>query len=222
MHGFQLTENELENLRFQIETSKMKKQTITVSRGGRRYLPYVFTEQGVAMLAGVLKSDIAVSVSIKIIKSFISMRKLLISNGQVFERLTNLEYKQIENEKNFNRIFNMLQQKEKIKQKIFFEGQIWDSYTLIIDLIKRAESKILIIDNYVDDSILDMLTKKKENVEVVIITSENSNISKLDIQKFNKEYSTLKVAKSNKFHDRFIIIDNKELYHLRSINKGFR
>ena len=93
--------------------------------------------------------------------------------------------------------------------KKFFEGQIWDSYSLIIDLIKKAKEKITIIDNYIDDSILKMLAKKNENVEVVILTSNKCNINKLDIQKFNKEYPTLKLAYTNKFHDRFIIIDNK-------------
>ena len=211
---FQLNEKELENLRFQIETSKREKNSINNSRGGRRYLPYVFTEQGVAMLAGVLKSDVAVSVSIKIIKAFISMRNFFINNGKIFDRLVELEYKQLENERNFNKVFNMLNSKEDIKQKIFFQGQIWESYSLIVDIIKKANSKITIIDNYVDDSILKMLSKKKNNVEVVVFTSEKSNILKLDIQKFNKEYPVLKVAKTDKFHDRFIVIDNKELYHV--------
>ena len=106
-----------------------------------------------------------------------------------------------------------MQYEENIKQKIFFEGQIYDAYSLIIDIIKRAKSKIMIIDNYIDDSVLKMLEKKNTNVEVIIITSNKSNISKLDIQKFNKEYPVLKIAKIDKFHDRFIIIDNKELYH---------
>ena len=106
-----------------------------------------------------------------------------------------------------------MQYEENIKQKIFFEGQIYDAYSLIIDIIKRAKSKIMIIDIYIDDSVLKMLEKKNTNVEVIIITSNKSNISKLDIQKFNKEYPVLKVAKIDKFHDRFIIIDNKELYH---------
>ena len=103
--------------------------------------------------------------------------------------------------------------KQKFIKKIFFEGQVWDAYSLIIKIIKKAKQKILIIDNYIDDSILDMLSKKNKNVEAVILTSYNSNISKLDIQKFNKEYPILKVARTNKFHDRFIVIDNKELYH---------
>ena len=210
---FQLSENELESLRFQFETSKRQNTIFNSSRGGRRYLPYVFTEQGVAMLSGILKSDTAIDISIKIIKAFISMRKLLTQNGQIFERLSTLEYKQLENEKNFDKIFNMLQNKQDVKQKIFFQGQIWDSYSLIINIIKKAKRKILIIDNYVDDSILEMLTKKNKNVEVVILTSNKSNIKNIDIKKFNSEYPTLKVAKTNKFHDRFILIDNKELYH---------
>ena len=209
---FQLTDEEVKILRFQIGTSN--DNTISKeSRGGRRYLPYVFTEQGIAMLAGVLKNEIAVAVSINIIKSFIEMRKFLNSNGQVFERLTNVEYKLLEHDKKFDKVFNQLQQEENIKQKIFFQGQIYDAYSLIIDIIKSANKKITIIDNYIDDSILKMLTKKNKNIEVVIITSDKSNIEKIDVKKFNKEYPILKVAKTDKFHDRFIIIDNKELYH---------
>ena len=207
---FQLTENEFQTLRFQFGTSKQNEEF----RGGRRYLPYVFTEQGIAMLAGVLKNDIAVKISISIIKSFIEMRKFLAANGQLFERLTNVEYKLLEHDKKFDKVFDQLQNEENIKQKIFFEGQIYDAYSLIIDIIKKANKKILIIDNYIDDSVLKMLTKKNTNVEVVILTSEKSNIEKIDIQKFNKEYHILKVAKTNKFHDRFIVIDNKEMYHL--------
>ncbi len=206
---FQLTEKEIENLRFQFGTSSLKKENY----GGRRYLPYVFTEQGISMLSVVLKNDIAIQVSINIIRAFIEMRKFLASNGQIFERLTNVEYKLLEHDKKFDKVSDELQNEENIKQKIFFEGQIWDSYSLIIDIIKSAEKKITIIDNYIDDSILKMLSKKNKEVEVIILTSEKSNISKLDIQKFNKEYPILKLAKSDKFHDRFIIIDNKELYH---------
>ena len=205
---FQLTEEEYKSLRC---------KNFTLNKNGRgqhrKYMPYVFTEHGITMLAGLLKSNIAVNISIKIVNTFIEMRKFLIQNGQVFDRISTLEYKQLENEKNFDKIFNMLQNKDNVKQKIFFEGQIWDSYSLIIDIIKKANNKIVIIDNYIDDSILKMLAKKKNNVESVIITSEKSNISKLDIQKFNKEYPVLKVAKTKKFHDRFILIDNKILYH---------
>ena len=211
---FQLTENEFQTLRFQNGTSKQNLKIKNELRGGRRYLPYVFTEQGIAMLAGVLKNDIAVKVSINIIKTFIEMRKFISLNGQVFERLTNMEYKLLEHDKKFEEVFNQLQLEENIKQRIFFNGQIWDSYSLIIDIIKKANKKILIIDNYIDDSVLKMLAKKNNNVEVTILTSDKSNIATLDIKKFNKEYPILKVAKTNKFHDRFIVIDNKEMYHL--------
>ena len=165
------------------------------------------------MLATVIRTDIAVDVSIKIMDAFIAMRNFLNSNGQVFERLTNVEYKLLEHDKKFDKVFNQLQQEENIKQKVFFQGQIWDSYSLIIDIIKRANKKITIIDYYIDDSILKMLTKKNKNVEVIIMTSDKSNIENIDVKKFNKEYPILKVAKTDKFHDRFIIIDNKELYH---------
>ena len=141
------------------------------------------------------------------------MRKFLSSNGQVFERLTNIESKLLEQDKNINELFAKFDKKEQINQRIFFKGQIWDSYELIIDIIKTAQNKILIIDNYIDDTILKMLQKKNKNVEVVILTLQNCTITKLDIKKFNEQYPTLKIATTNKFHDRFIIIDNKDLYH---------
>lgn len=165
------------------------------------------------MLSGLLKNEIAIKISISIINAFVEMRKFLNNNVQVFERISTLEYKQIENEKKFNKVFSLFQGEESITQRIFFEGQIWDSYSLIIDIIKKAKNKITIIDNYIDDSILKMLVKKNKDVEVVILTSNKSNISNLDVQKFNKEYPSLKLAKTNKFHDRFIIIDEIELYH---------
>lgn len=208
---FQLREDELENLRLQIATANSKNVTNISSL--RRTLPYAFTEEGIAMLSGLLKNEIAVQVSINIMHAFVEMRKFILSNAQIFERLTNIEYELLEHNKKFNLVFNELQKDENFKQKIFFEGQIYDAYCLIIDIIKQAKKKITIIDNYIDDSILKMLAKKNKEVEAVILTSEKSNISKLDIQKFNKEYPVLKVAKTDKFHDRFIIIDNKVLYH---------
>jgi len=206
---FQLNEKEFKSLRCQFVT-------LNENRRGqhRKYIPYVFTEQGIAMLSALLKSDIAVSVSVNIMKAFIEMRKFLMINGQVFERLTSVEHKLLEHDKKFDEVFNQLQLEENIKQRIFFDGQIYDAYSIIIDIIKKATDKILIIDNYIDDSVLKMLAKKKNNVEVVILTSDKSNIEKLDIKKFNKEYPILKVAKTNKFHDRFIVIDNRAMYHL--------
>ena len=203
---FQLTSAEYEVLKTQFATSNI--------RGGKHKLPYVFTEKGIIMLSGLLKNSVAIEVSIRIVEAFVEMRKFISTNGQVFERLTNVEYKLLEHDKKFNEVFNQLQHEENIKQKIFFEGQIYDAYSLIIDIIKKANQKILIIDNYIDESVLKMLTKKNKMVEVIIITSNKSAIENIDIQKFNKEYPILKIAKTNKFHDRFIIIDNKEMYHL--------
>lgn len=180
----------------------------------RKYLPYVFTEYGITMLTALLKSEVAVNISIKIVNTFMQMRKNFSENNQVFERLTSLEYKLLEQEKKINNILGELKFEENIKQKIFFKGQIYDAYSIIIDIIKSANKKILIIDNYIDDNVLKMLSKKKKDVEVTILTSIKSNIEKLDIKKFNKEYPILKLEKTNKFHDRFIIVDNKEMYHL--------
>ena len=205
---FQLTIEELNTMWFQNGTTLKNNKYRS-----EKYLPYAYTEQGISMLSGILKNDIAIQVSINIMRAFVEMRKFLTSNGQVFERLTNVEYKLLEHDKKFDKVFNQLQQEENIKQKIFFEGQIYDAYSLIIDIFKKANKKITIIDNYIDDSILKMLTKKRKDVEVVILTSKKSNIQDIDIRKFNKEYPTLKVAKTNKFHDRFIIIDNTESYH---------
>lgn len=209
---FQLTENELANLRSQIVTSSLEKENY----GGRRYLPYVFTEQGIAMLSGLLKNEIAVQVSIHIMDAFVEMRKFLLVNGQLFERLTNVEYKLLEHDKKFDNVFNELPKnpETKFKQKLFFNGQIYDAYRLIVDIIKSAKTKIVIIDNYIDDSILKMLSKKNKNVQVVILTSQNRNLLKLDIDKFNQQYPTLKIAYTGKFHDRFMLIDEKELYHI--------
>ena len=228
---FQLTEEEYKSFRLKNftlneinskdvnEDNSLRSQIATLDENAgrgkhRKYLPYVFTEQGIAMLSGLLKNDIAIQVSINIMNAFVEMRKFLAVNGQLFERLTNVEYKLLEHDKKFDKVFDQLQNEENIKQKIFFEGQIYDAYSLIIDIIKKANTKILIIDNYIDDSVLKMLTKKNKNVEVVILTSDKSTIQKIDIQKFNREYPILKVAKTNKFHDRFIVIDNKEMYHL--------
>ena len=202
---FQLTEDEMDN---------MRSQFVIAYKRNNRYLPYVFTEQGIIMLSSLLKSEIAIKVSVKIIEAFVRMRHYLKDNGQVFERLTSVEYKLLEYDKKFDLIFDKLQEKQIEKQRIFFDGQIYDAYNLIIEIIKKAENKITIIDNYVDDSVLEMLTKKKDNVEVVILTSNKSNIKNVDIQKFNKQYPTLKVAKTDKFHDRFVILDEKEMYHL--------
>lgn len=217
---FQLTESELKCLRSQIVTSSL----VNENYGGRRYLPYVFTEQGIAMLSGLLRNEIAIRVSINIMNAFVEMRKFIINNGQIFERLTKIEYELLEHNQKFDKVFNELQKdkKEEFKQKVFFKGQIYDAYSLVIDMIEKAKTKLVIIDNYIDNSVLNMLTKKNKDVKVNLLTSQNCNLMKLDIQKFNLQYPTLKISHTNQFHDRFIIIDDKEIYHLRSFIKRFR
>ena len=214
---FQLTELETKNLNKNINWSQIATASAIDEKKFRnkRYSPYAFTEQGIAMLSGLLKNDVAVQVSINIMNAFVEMRKFIVNNGKVFERLTNVEYKLLEHDKKFDEVFNELQKNEenKFQQQIFYNGQIYDAYSLIVDIIKSAKNKIVIIDNYIDDTILKMLSKKENNVEVVILTSSNTTISKLDVTKFNKQYPTLKVATTNNFHDRFIVIDGTELYH---------
>ena len=155
---FSLNLNEFRNLKSQFVTSSLDGKN---EYGGRRKLPIVFTEQGIAMLSGLLRNDIAVQVSINIMNAFVKMRHFLKDNGQLFERVTTLEYQQIENNKKFDLVFDKLQEKQIEKQQIFFDGQIYDAYSLIIEIIKKAENKITIIDNYIDDSILKMLSKKQ-------------------------------------------------------------
>ena len=208
---FSLNLNEFRNLKSQFVTSSLDGKN---EYGGRRKLPIVFTEQGIAMLSGLLRNDIAVQVSINIMNAFVKMRHFLNENGKVFERMTSMEYKLLEHDKKFDIVFDKSQEKQIEKQQIFFDGQIYDAYSLIIEIIKKAQNKITIIDNYIDDSILKMLSKKQDNVNVILLTSNKSNIQNIDIQKFNKQYPTIKLAHTNAFHDRFIIIDEKELYHL--------
>ncbi len=205
--SFRITGIEVDILKSKISTSSSKS-----NYGGRRYNPRVFTEQGVAMLSTVLKSDIAIQVSIRIMDAFVKIRHFINENKDIFKRITIVEYKMLEYDENFNKIFDALEPKKIENQKIFFNGEIYDAYSLIIDLIKEAHIRIIIIDNYIDKSILDMLINKKDNVEVELITSSHY-LNKLDINKFNSQYSNLEIKSSNIFHDRFIIIDNT-LYHI--------
>lgn len=207
---FQLTKEELYEMWFHNGTTFQDKN---IKYRSEKYLPYVYTEQGISMLAGILKNDIAINVSINIIRAFIEMRKIIMNNSKVLERLISVEYKLLEHDKKFEELFNNFS-KEDVSHKIFYKGQIYDAYILIIDIIKKAKNKISIIDNYIDDTVLNMLTKKNKHVKVLIFTSEKSSINNVDIKKFDSEYEGLKIFKTNKFYDRFIIIDNLELYHL--------
>ena len=164
------------------------------------------------MLAGMLKSSIAIEVSKKIIVAFVAMRKFINENKDIFKRINNIEIKMLEYNENFEKIFDALEPRRIERQKIFFNGEIYDAYSLIIELIKKATQRIIIIDNYIDKSILDMLVYKKNNVDVTLVTSSHY-LTKLDIDKFNKQYPNLTIKYSNIFHDRFMITDDT-LYHI--------
>jgi len=208
---FQLTEGEFESLRFQFGTLNKKVNNGEVVR---KYLPYVYTEQGIAMLSGILKNEIAVQVSINIMRAFIEMRKFLTNNGKMVERLINVEYKLLDHDKKFDKVFNQLQRDENIKQKIFFDGQVYDAFSILVDLIRKAKEEIILIDNYVDIDTLNILSKKSNNVSVKIYTKQNTKLSLNDINKFNLQYPMLEVKYTDKFHDRFLIIDKEIIYHI--------
>ena len=177
--------------------------------------PYVFTEQGVSMLSAVLRSDTAIKVSISIINAFVEMRKFISSNATIFQRLEEIERKQIENDSNINSILDAIESREiKPKQGIFFDGQIFDAYTFLTNLIKSAKSSIIIIDNYIDDNVLTQLSQKNKKVDVFIYTKNINKQLRLSETKFNKQYKNLKIYQTSKFHDRFILIDNSNVYHI--------
>ncbi len=178
-------------------------------------VPYVFTEQGVAMLSAVLRSDIAIKISIKIMDAFVAMRKILSANTGIIQRLETVEQKQIETDKKVDEIFNALESKDAIpKCGVFFDGQIFDAYVLANKIIKSAKQSIVLIDNYIDESVLTMLGKKSKNVKVTLLTKDISKQLSLDIAKFNLQYPTIEAKNFNLSHDRFLIIDGKEVYHL--------
>ena len=219
---FQLSEEEYDEVLKQKETnllinSSQIVMSSTYKHRGTTYRPYVFSEQGIAMLSGLLKNDIAVNVSINIMNAFVDMRKFISSNKNLFERVitieNNINSKFLGYDKKFDELFDLLQTGKEFKQHIFFNGQIYDAYSLLVDIISQAQHEIIIIDNYVDKTILDLLSKKNKNVDVHIITNSNGILSKLDISKFNEQYPKLKITYSNDYHDRFIIIDNDIIYH---------
>lgn len=208
---FQLTRKEyLDILRFQSETLELESGKYS------KYQPYAFTEQGVAMLSAVLKTDIAEQISIQIMDAFVSMRKYISHNlsEQQYYNSTLLRH---DNEiKLLQQSFEKLEEK-KVKNEIYFYGQIYDAYSKLLDLMIEAKKELIIIDNYADKTVLDMVRRLK--VEVLLITKENSLISKSDIDKYNKQYDNLKIKYDHTFHDRYLIIDKKIVYHLgASIN----
>ena len=206
---FQLTEEEYENLRSQFVTSSEDN-----THGGRRYMPYVFTEQGIAMLSAVLKSAVAVEVSIKIMNNFVEMRNFLLSNKEMFSRLDRVELKQLETDSKLEEVFNYIASNTEVKQNIFFDGQIYDAFSFIVGLIQKAKKEIILIDNYVDINTLNILCKKNKNVKIKIYTSGKGNLTTKDINKFNAQYEELTLKINTDFHDRFLIIDKEEVYHI--------
>jgi len=223
---FQLSGKEYDILRSQFVTLKynesIRSQFVISSdnRGKhRKYFPFVFTEQGVAMLSGVLRSETAVKVSIQIMRAFVVMRKFITENGELFSQLDKIEKRQIkfegEADEKFNKIFNAIEEKEITPKKgIFFDGQIFDACKFVSDIFRSAGKSIVVIDNYIDDSVLTLLSKKKKNVWVKIYTKKISKQLAFDTKKYNEQYSDLEIQELNKSHDRFIIIDDKIVYHI--------
>ena len=182
------------------------------SLGG--FLPLVFTEQGVAAVSGVLKSDKAAEVSIAIARAFVAMRKLLLNNAAIFQRLDKIELKQLKTDEKFEQVFKAMEARQPKPDKgIFFDGQIFDAYTFTADIIREAGKSIILIDNFVDDSVLTLLSKRNKNVTATICTREITKQFRLDLAKHNKQYPEIRVNVFKNSHDRFLIIDEKELYH---------
>ena len=206
-----------ESKMFLVENFDQKKET----RGGKYKNPRVFTEQGVMMLATILKSKIATATTIRIMDAFVEMKRYFsidINNNE--NRLSNVETKVIEHDKNIRLLqesFDMLSEKRK-KSEIYFKGQIYDAYSKIIDIFNESKEQLIIIDTYADKKILDII--KEQNFNVIIITKKNNLLSKESIEKYNEQYSNLKVIYDNTFHDRYFIIDNQKVYHCgTSINR---
>ena len=196
------------------ECSRSQIVTLNIKRGQNiKYLPYAFTENGIAMLSSVLRSPTAIEANIRIMRAFTSMRHFLASNAQVFQRLSNIEYHQIETDKRIDEVFKRIDAQTPPQQGIFFDGQVFDAYRFVSDLIKKAKQSIVLIDNYVDDSVLSLLDKRESNVSAKIYTQNISSQLKLDINKHNSQYPVIEVNQFNKAHDRFLLIDD-EIYHI--------
>lgn len=208
---FKLRKEELDNLMSQNATS---------SWGGTRKLPYAFTEQGIAMLSSVLKSQTAVEVNIRIMRAFITMRRFIATNAQLFQRLETIEYHQLEmkqhqevTDRRIDEVFKHLDADIPPMQGIFYDGQVFDAYRFVSDLIRKAKQSIVLIDNYVDDTVLTLLDKRSEGVSATIYTQRISSQFQLDVDRHNSQYPLIEIKRFNKAHDRFLLIDN-EVYHI--------
>lgn len=211
---FQLNNEEFEIWKSHFATSKSEKM-------GLRKLPYAFTEQGVSMLSSVLKTQTAARESVKIIRAFVAMRHFVINNASVFVEIDSLKKHVLETDlhvlENDRKIAEVLSLMEKnssdVTQGVFCDGQIFDAYVFISDLIKKAKSEIILIDNYIDESVLLMLSKRNKDVKATIVTRSVTETLAVDIAKHNKQYPSIEIVENNRFHDRFLIIDN-EVYHI--------
>lgn len=205
---FEVTKDDLPNLRSQFVTSSWG------AHGGRRYQPYAFTEQGVAMLAAVLKSETAITVSIQIMDAFVAMRKYLVSHAAVFQRLQLVESKQLEADQHFEKIFKALELGyDPQQQGIFYEGQVFDAFQFTSQLIKKAERSIILIDNYLDDAMLRIMSAKKPKVVLRCFTRTKSPAFIRAAELFNQQYGELEIMHFDGAHDRFLIIDHQKCYH---------
>jgi hypothetical protein len=202
---FELTNNEFENLRSKISTANFSKT---------RTNPKVFTEQGIYMLATILKSKVASQVTVYIIKTFANMRKLISQNISMFERFERIEQRLNIHDENFDKLFEALEDKTlKVKQGIFYNGQIFDAYVFINDLLKLTTNEIILIDNYIDETVFTLFSKYP-NIKVQIYTSNITKQLKLDFEKYQTQYENIDLIQFKNSHDRFLIIDKNEVYHL--------
>ena len=177
--------------------------------------PYVFTEQGVAMISSVLKSEVAVDISIQIMQAFVAMRKFLINHASVFQRLDQLELKQLKTDDKLEHVFKALESgKPEPTQGVFFDGQIFDAYAFFSSIVKKAQKEIILIDNYIDETTLVHLSKKSKNVKVILYTKTIDKNLTLDIKKANEQYGGFEIQSFSKSHDRFLIIDGDLVYHI--------
>ena len=216
---FQLHEAEWETLRSQIATAKtqlgLKSQNATSKnkQGGRRTTPYVFTEQGVAMLSAVLTSDIAISVSVQIMQAFVSMRKTLNHLHGVIQRLDGLEIKQLQTDSKLELVLKALEAHTEPQQGVFFEGQLFDAHVFASKLMKAAKKSLVLVDNYADETTLLLLSKRRKGVACTVHTRLRAALVK-DLEKHNAQYPAITLIENRSSHDRFLILDNTKLYHL--------
>ena len=219
-----------DDFRFELSREECLRSQIVISngRGGNRYSTYAFTEQGVAMLSSVLRSQTAIEVNIQIMRAFVSMRHFMVNNASVFSRLETMEYHQLEilqhqqdtdkhieaTNKRIDEVFRRLDEgNAKPKQGVFYNGQIYDAYTFVSDLIKSAKKRIVLIDNYVDETVLTLLDKRDNNVSATIYTQQISRQFQLDIDRHNAQYAPIDVETFRLSHDRFLCIDD-DVYHI--------